>query len=412
MQPVNLRCGERVGVWLVGALGDIATTMVVGTLAVRAKLNPTTGLVTALSPFDQLPLPRLESLVFGGSDIRLGTFSESAEAVSQRSRTYDRAMLDAVSEGLASLDANIVVNPELGWKPSGPRRDQPPLSALLERLRASIRDFSTRHDLARIVVVDLSSSEPAVERSAVHQDMEAFHEAVRLDRKHLVTPSMLNACAAFHEGCAYVNFTPNMGANLPALQSLAERQGVPFCGSDGKTGETLVKTALAPMFAYRNLRVLSWEGNNLLGNDDGKTLADPDNRVNKLRNKGVVLEKILGYPVHSGVSINYVPSLGDWKTAWDLIHFEGFLGVKMSMQFTWQGCDSILAAPLVLDLIRFSAFAAEHGEVGPMRHLASFFKNPIGVDEMALPAQFNMLTDYALHHLEKGRPRRGIQPAS
>jgi myo-inositol-1-phosphate synthase len=152
------------------------------------------------------------------------------------------------------------------------------------------------------------------------------------------------------------------------------------------------------MFACRNLRVLSWEGVNLLGNNDGKTLADPRNREMKLRHKERVLEGILGYSPHAGVTINYVPSLGDWKTAWDLIHFRGFLDVPMTMQFTWQGCDSVLAAPLVLDLVRLMDFAARQGEHGPMRHLAAFFKQPLGVEEMDLHRQFQMLLDYAERH--------------
>jgi myo-inositol-1-phosphate synthase len=174
---------------------------------------------------------------------------------------------------------------------------------------------------------------------------------------------------------------------------------MPYYGDDGKTGETLVKTALAPMFACRNLRILSWEGVNMLGNSDGRTLDNPTNRAGKLENKGQVLERILDYTPHGDVTINYVPSLGDWKTAWDLIHFRGFLDVEMSMQFTWQGCDSILAAPLVLDMVRLSGFAAAQGEWGPMVHLAAFFKNPLDVDEMAFFPQFEMLLEYTRRHL-------------
>ena len=153
------------------------------------------------------------------------------------------------------------------------------------------------------------------------------------------------------------------------------------------------------MFLCRNLEVLSWEGVNLLGNKDGLTLSKEENRALKLQNKGNVLSSILGYTPHSGVSINYVPSLGDWKTAWDLIHFKGFLNVNMTMQFTWQGCDSILAAPLVLDMIRLVDFAWQNGEIGSMPHLASFFKNPIGVKEMEFTKQMDLLINYALQHL-------------
>jgi myo-inositol-1-phosphate synthase len=176
---------------------------------------------------------------------------------------------------------------------------------------------------------------------------------------------------------------------------LAERKGVPVMGNDGKTGETLVKSALAPMFMCRNLEIMSWEGFNILGNMDGHVLEHPDNKESKLKTKDSVLSKILGYSPHSRVHINYVPSLDDQKTAWDFIHFKGFMGARMSLQFVWQGYDSLLAAPLVLDLVRFAQLARRRAEAGLMPHLASYFKAPLGVDEHRLYEQFRMLLDYA-----------------
>src|SRR6185503_15130157 len=160
-----------------------------------------------------------------------------------------------------------------------------------------------------------------------------------------------------------------------------------WMGSDGKTGETLVKSALAPMFKYRNLKVLSWQGYNMLGDRDGRVLAHADNLASKVRSKDSVLSSILGYPVHTHVGIDFVESLHDLKTAWDFIHFEGFLGHRMTMQFIWQGCDAILAAPLVLDLIRLVDFAMRRGEHGAQAHLASFFKSPFGCEEHDFHAQ-------------------------
>jgi myo-inositol-1-phosphate synthase len=165
-------------------------------------------------------------------------------------------------------------------------------------------------------------------------------------------------------------------------------------GHDGKTGETLVKSALAPMFRYRNLRVLAWQGYNLLGDRDGQVLADPENKSSKVRTKDEVIPGILGYPVHTHVAIDYVPSLHDQKTAWDFIHFRGFLDVKMSLQFIWQGFDAILAAPVVLDLVRFAELARRRGEGGPMKHLSCYFKNPLDVPEHDLHYQFHALMEY------------------
>ncbi len=217
----------------------------------------------------------------------------------------------------------------------------------------------------------------------------------------MATPAMrcvpvpIYAYAAIHAGCPYINFTPSSAALFPALVQLAESKGVPVMGNDGKTGETLVKSALAPMFMCRNLEVLSWEGFNILGNMDGQVLACPENKEAKIQTKDRVLAKILGYTPHSGVHIDYVPSLSDQKTAWDFIHFRGFLGAKMSLQFIWQGYDSLLAAPLILDLVRLADLAKRRGEAGLMPHLACYFKAPESVDELRLYDQFQMLVNYA-----------------
>jgi myo-inositol-1-phosphate synthase len=156
-----------------------------------------------------------------------------------------------------------------------------------------------------------------------------------------------------------------------------------------------VKTVLAPMFAKRNLRLLSWVGHNILGNLDGRVLSDPRNKESKVRSKDQVIGEIVGYPLQTLTSIEYVESLDDWKTAWDHVHFQGFLGVRMSLQFTWQGSDSALAAPLVIDLARLTLLAQRRGEVGALKHLACFFKSPMGVEEHDFFRQFELLEAYA-----------------
>ena len=149
------------------------------------------------------------------------------------------------------------------------------------------------------------------------------------------------------------------------------------------------------MFARRNLRVLSWVGHNIFGNMDAQVLDDPANKQAKLASKDHLVGEILGYRPQTLVSIECLPDLGDWKTAWDHVHFAGFLGLPMTLQFIWQGCDSVLAAPLVLDLVRFTELAWRRGQVGPMRFLASFFKSPYGMDEHRFDRQFQMLEDWA-----------------
>jgi myo-inositol-1-phosphate synthase len=155
-----------------------------------------------------------------------------------------------------------------------------------------------------------------------------------------------------------------------------------------------LKTVLAPMFAHRNLQILSWVGHNIFGNRDGLVLDDPNNKESKIRTKDQVVSQIVGYKPQTHVSIEYIESLDDWKTAWDFIHFRGFLNVKMSLQFTWQGCDSILAAPLVLDLARLTLSARRSGEIGVLRHLACFFKSPMEVAEHDFFKQWAMLEEY------------------
>jgi len=217
-----------------------------------------------------------------------------------------------------------------------------------------------------------------------------------LDKKKSPLPaSSLYAIATLDLGYPYINFTPSPGSAPAAIGELAVERDTCHMGHDGKTGETLLKSVLAPMFANRNLKVMSWVGHNIFGNLDGKVLDDPANKRTKVRSKDRLLHQILGYSPQTLVSIEYIESLGDWKTAWDHVHFRGFLGTPMALQFTWQGCDSLLAAPLVLDLVRFTELAHRRGEHGLLTFLASFFKSPLGVEEHDFGRQFQMLENWA-----------------
>jgi myo-inositol-1-phosphate synthase len=355
-----------------------------------------------------LDLVPLDQLFFGGIDICPGHLPEAAAAVGSSSRTFSREMLEAIRPGLEAIDADIECDRDFEWNSRGSAYSARTLNEVVDQLRANISRFKRRHDLKRIIVLDLASAEPTPRAAPAHAELRLLREALANDDRQVISPSIARALAAFMEGCPYVNFTPNLGAGIGALEKLAAENSLAYCGNDAKTGETLLKTVLAPMFAMRNLHVMSWEGVNMLGNNDGRALSDTERREAKIRNKEDVLPKLLKYPVHAGVDINFVPSLGDWKTAWDFIHFKGFLDVPMTMQFTWQGCDSILAAPLALDLVRMAEFAARHGETGPMTQTASFFKNPIAVEEMAFFPQFENLIRYAEIHLARGGSGRNI----
>ena len=372
----------RIGVWLVGARGSVATTAVLGALAVRAGAAERTGCVTERPEFAEAGLPRLGDLVFGGHDVADTHLSKSAEPLA-RSGVIPPHLPEAFAEELDAVDRRVRrgVDP----RPEGfSRRDT-------DRLERDLRAFAEREAVERVVVVDLSSTEPPPERVPELAAPDLLEAALEAGTARIPASSVY-AYAALRAGCSFVEFTPNAGPRPPALAALAEELGLPWAGSDGKTGETLVKSVLAPMFAARALRVRSWSSTNLLGGGDGATLSDPASNDSKTASKARGLEHLLGHPVDGPLHIDYVPDLGDAKTAWDHVSFEGFLGARMSLQFTWSGYDSALAAPLVLDLARLAAHAHRTGRAGPVPELGFFFKDPAGSDVHGLAAQWEALT--------------------
>lgn len=391
----------KTGVFFVGASGYIATAVMAGAFALKRGLCDRTGMVTDLPIFSGLGLIEPEEMAFGGWDIRQASPLESAENYFKSSQ-LPMEMLRRIEADLFGVSPDICQGIATNCGKAIESLSDPPaagrdttLSAQAKKLRKDLSDFRERNSLDSVVVVNLASTEPPIEMKPWHESIEGFEEMIEGNRTDEVRASTLYTYAAILEGCPYLNFTPSNAALLPALVALAEKRNVPVMGNDGKTGETLVKSALIPMFLYRNLEVLSWEGFNILGNMDGQVLNDPDNRESKIITKDAILGKVLGYSPHSRVHIHYVPSLDDQKTAWNFIHFKGFFGMKMSLQFIWQGYDSVLAAPLVLDLVRLSELSKRRGEGGLMRHLSSFFKAPIGVDEHRFYEQAEMLFSYA-----------------
>ncbi len=381
---------RRVGVWLIGGRGSVATTALTGAAAVGAGLAEPTGLVTMRPPFTGAGLPHLGDLVFGGHDV-----VETPLAM-RAARLMDDGVLPI---GLPAALGGALEAAEAEQRPGITGREaRTEPTAALARIVGDLNSFRSRHDLSRLVVVNVSSTEAPVDSHPGHEDPAALMEA--LDHGlGILPPSSLYALAAVETGSAFVDFTPSVGARLPALEALAEAHEVPLAGSDGKTGETFLKSAIAPAFAARALRVRSWAGMNLLGGGDGAALADPDRVQSKLDSKGRVLEEILGYPVEAPIHIEDVRELGEWKTAWDHIVFEGFLGVRMKLQFTWEGCDSSLAAPLLLDLMRLMALALERNQYGVISELAFFFKDPAGSNEHALHRQYEMLERWVLQEV-------------
>lgn len=275
----------RVGVWLVGARGSVATTTRAGAAAIAAGFAPSTGMVTALDTFAGAGLPELDQLTFGGHDVAQTPLRKRAELLADAG-VLSHWLVTVVADQLDATDAEI--------RPGTTHAE--PAAVAVERLAGDLRDFGERNDLQTVVVVNVASTEAP----ATGED---------------VPPSTRYAMAAVDAGCAYVNFTPSTGMDVPGLPERAAGRGICFAGKDGKTGETLVRTGLAPMFADRNLRVRSWSGTNLLGGGDGVALADPERARSKLAAKGACLPDILGYTPAMPLHIDCVEDLGEWKTA-------------------------------------------------------------------------------------------------
>ena len=393
---------RKVGVWLIGAWGGVATTVVVGLAALRKGLTDTTGLVTSLPPFVGLDLMNWDEVVVGGHEIRETTYSAEARVLIEKSHVFHEKTLTAISSQLAKFDANVrpgtLVN--VGAKieslagPAALKTQNETAGQAVSRLAKDVTKFKADHKLDRVIVVNVSSTEPPPPDEVRSWKWVDIQKSLAAKSHSPIPASTLYALAAMQSGSHFVNFTPSIGSDLPGLDEYARQQQVLHAGRDGKTGETLMKAVLAPMFAARNLKVMSWVGHNIFGNLDGKVLEDPANKANKVKSKDHLLTEILGYKPQTLVSIEYIESMGDWKTAWDHIHFQGFLGTPMVLQFTWQGCDSLLAAPLVIDLIRLTEREARRGKIGLMSHLGSFFKSPMGTDEPAFAYQFQELMQW------------------
>lgn len=405
----------RIGIWFIGARGGVAATATLGLLALERRQaasgqtdpEPTrnghqtsehVGLVSVLPQFAALDLAPWHSFVIGGHDVRACRLADSLMTLVQNG-AIQLSLVDQYRDALERVENNIQPgvlfnSGQAIEKLSDIEPAHPTARDVIDAIKQDLQNFAHREKLDRVVVVNVSSTEPPTDEEALPPAWNDLEKS--LDRADCpLRASSLYAIAALDLGMAYINFTPSLGASLPAIEDLARKRGTCHAGQDGKTGETLLKSVLAPMFAARNLEVMSWVGHNIFGNLDGVVLDDPANKAAKIKSKDQLVGSILGYEPQSLVSIEYIRSLGDWKTAWDHIHFRGFLGTPMTLQLTWQGCDSLLAAPLVLDLIRFVEYSRRHDEVGALSHLGSFFKRPLGLAEHDFSRQFSLLCDWA-----------------
>jgi myo-inositol-1-phosphate synthase len=392
---------RRVGLWLIGAFGGVGTTITLGLAAMARGLTDRTGLVSELPLFEGLSLPEPNEFVVGGHDIRQSSFLESAEEFRRNSGVFDPSWIDACRDDLVAASNRVRPGTKLGggaaisklgdWGEAGSPQTA---KQAVDQIAADLAAFAESERLDHLIVLNVASTEPPFTTGDVHEHWDTLNAALVDGGPSLLPSSSLYALAALRSGHSYINFTPSLGASIPALMELAVDTGALVAGKDGKTGETMMKTVLAPMFALRNLKVMSWVGHNIFGNRDGLILDDPTNKASKVDTKDRVTTEILGYKPSTLVTIEYIPDMGDWKTAWDHIHFQGFLGTKMTLQFTWQGCDSLLAAPLAIDLARLTDLEKRHGRSGLLQHLACFFKSPEGTETHDFFRQYEMLTQH------------------
>jgi myo-inositol-1-phosphate synthase len=389
---------RKIGVWLIGAKGGVSTSVTVGLVALKKGLTSDQGLVTQLPQFAGLDLAEWGDFTLGGHEIRETTLFAEAQQLVRNNHALDGELVASCKSELDKLDKNTrsgtLINvgktiENLADESIRKVRETP--REAIERIQSDLKQFVAKNGLSQLIVVNLASTEPPVDESTLPTKWNDLAKLLDKPKRCPLAASSLYAIAALELGYPFVNFTPSLGSAPIAIRELALDRETCHMGHDGKTGETLLKSVLAPMFAARHLQVQSWVGHNIFGNMDGKVLDDPDNKRTKVRSKDRLLHQILGYSPQTLVSIEYIESLGDWKTAWDHVHFRGFLNTPMVLQFIWQGSDSLLAAPLVIDLIRLTELAHRRGERGLLTFLASFFKSPLGVDQHDFVRQFQML---------------------
>ena len=394
-QPSEIRPAEgKIGVLLPG-FGAVATTFVAGVEAVRRGLAEPIGSLTQMNRIrlgkrtdgrtplikDFVPLAGLEDLVFGSWDpIPDDGYTSALNAgVLQKEKHLDpiKDFLSAIKPMSAAFDTYYVKKLDGTNKKSGTKMEQ------AEEIRADIRRFKEENGCERLVMVWCASTEVFLRPGAVHETLESFEQAMRDDDPG-IAPSMLYAYAALMEGVPYANGAPNLSADVTALEQLAADNGVPICGKDFKTGQTLIKTILAPGFKTRMLGVSGWFSTNILGNRDGEVLDDPESFKTKEESKLGALEHILQpdlYPTLYGdlyhkVRINYYPPRRDNKEGWDNIDIFGWMGYPMQIKVDFLCRDSILAAPIVLDLALFLDLASRAGMGGIQEWLSFYFKAP------------------------------------
>jgi myo-inositol-1-phosphate synthase len=385
----------RLGVLLVG-LGAVSTTFIAGVEAVKRGLAEPIGSLTQMGAIrlgkrtenrvpkikEFVPLAELSDLVFGAWDI----FEDSAYDAAMHAGVLEKELLSQLKTPLKKIKPMKAVFDQYYVKRLNGTNVKEGKNKfdLAQQLIEEIAEFKRKNRCSRLVIVWAASTEIFMKPHAVHRSIESFEQAMR-DNHKAIAPSMIYAYAALKSGVPFANGAPNLTVDIPALMKLAEENNAPVCGKDFKTGQTLMKTILAPGLKARMLGLHGWYSTNILGNRDGEVLDDPESFKTKEESKLSVLEYILQPEVYPQlykdfshvVRINYYPPRGDNKEGWDNIDIFGWLGYPMQIKIDFLCRDSILAAPIVLDLALFLDLAQRVGMKGVQEWLSFYFKSPM-----------------------------------
>lgn len=386
----------KLGVLIVGVGGAVSTTFVAGTLLARKGEGVPVGSITQLATIrlgkrsendfplikDVIPLTKIEDLVFGGWDLfeeNLYQAASHAQVLEDRDLDKVKGELSQIKPMKAVFDQDFVKRLHGTWVKSAPTKFE-----YMEQLREDIRNFKKENGCDRLVMIWCGSTEVFTPLTDVHKSLAAFEKGMK-ENHPAIAPSNLYAYAAISEGVPYLNGAPNLTVDIPAIWELTEKNKVAIAGKDFKTGQTMLKTVLAPMFKTRMLGLRGWFSTNILGNRDGEVLDDPGSFKTKEESKLSVIDNILQpelYPalygdVYHKVRINYYPPRGDNKEGWDNIDIFGWMGYPMQLKVDFLCRDSILAAPLCLDLVLLADLAQRAGMYGIQEWLSFYFKSPM-----------------------------------
>lgn len=400
-QPSEIAPAQgKLGILLVG-LGAVSTTTIAGVIAIRKGLAKPIGSLTQMGTIrlgkrtdnnspkinEFVPLAGLDDIVFGGWDI----FEEDCYAAACTAGVLERGLLDSIRGELEAIKPMPAVFDQRYVKRlSGPNvKKGKNKKDLADQLIADIRNFKEKHNCSRLVMVWCGSTEVYMQEGPVHQSLAAFEKGLEL-ADDAIPSSMVYAYAALKEGIPFANAAPNLTADIPAMLELAAQTKAPICGNDMKTGQTLIKTIIAPGLKARLIGVRGWYSTNILGNRDGEVLDDPESFKTKEESKKSALDYIFQphlYPdlykeLSHVVRINYYPPRGDNKEGWDNIDIVGWLGYPMQLKINFLCRDSILAAPIVLDSALFLDLAKRSGMHGIQEWLSFYFKAPMHAREV------------------------------